>query len=70
MFKKYVDISITIIRDPRDMIFSMLRHIKERRQHHGFHYLFNVLTNDTDRFFAIAEGYENSFEKMMASKKC
>ena len=63
--KKYVDISITIIRDPRDMIFSMIRHIKERRQHHGFNYLFNVLTNDTDRFFAIAEGYENSFGKMI-----
>ena len=39
--KKYVDISITIIRDPRDMIFSMLRHI--RKKHHGFNYLFNVL---------------------------
>ena len=67
--KKYVDISITIIRDPRDMILSMLRHIKERTHHHGFNYLFNVLTNDTDRFFAVAEGYENSYGKMIGVEK-
>tara|TARA_B100001250_G_scaffold65148_1_gene51594 strand:+ start:9135 stop:9992 length:858 start_codon:yes stop_codon:yes gene_type:complete len=54
-----IDLSLTIIRDPRDMILSMLRHIKERPHHHAFDYLFNNLDNDSERFFAVAEGYDN-----------
>ena len=60
-----IDLSITIIRDPRDMIFSMLRHVKERPQHHAFDYLFNTLQTDKERFFAIAEGYKNSKGRMV-----
>ena len=41
------------------MILSMLRHIKERPHHHAFDYLFNNLDNDSERFFAVAEGYDN-----------
>ncbi len=60
-----IDLSLTIVRDPRDMIFSMLRHVRERPQHHAFNYLYKTLKTDIQRFFAIAEGYENPQGRMV-----
>ena len=60
-----LDCTLSIIRDPRDMILSMMRHVKEREVHHAHKYLFKVLTNDRDRFFAIAEGYNNQYGNLI-----
>ena len=58
--QKNLDLTITIIRDPRDMVLSMIRHDKERPAHHAHHYLFNILDTDKERFFRVAEGYSNN----------
>lgn len=63
-----VDYSLTIIRDPRDMILSMLRHVKDRPQHHSHDYLYNSLETDEERFFAVADGFENSETKLIGVK--
>ncbi len=63
-----LDHSITIIRDPRDMILSMLRHIKDRPQHHSHDYLFNSLKTDKDRFFAVADGFNNPEARLVGVK--
>lgn len=50
---------IFIIRDPRDMISSMLRHI-ENRSHHPFHfYLFKKKKSNSERIEEIVKGFIN-----------
>jgi hypothetical protein len=47
---------ITIIRDPRDMILSMLNHIETRPHHFAFDTLFDKLATRRERLEAIADG--------------
>jgi len=63
-----LDLTLTIIRDPRDMILSMLRHVKDRKTHHAHNYLFNVLDDDKARFFAIADGYNNKYGYLVGAE--
>ena len=56
---KFINKTITIIRDPRDMALSMLSHISERPTHMSHNYLFNVLSTDSERLEAIVCGYDN-----------
>ena len=56
---KFISKTITIIRDPRDMVLSMLSHIGERPAHMSHNYLFNVLSTDSKRLEAIVCGYNN-----------
>ncbi len=48
-----------IIRDPRDMCISMLRHIENRPNHFGFRYLFKEIKSKSDRLEAIVKGFVN-----------
>lgn len=49
---------IFIIRDPRDMCLSMLRHIKSRPHHLAFPYLYKRLSSDAERIQALLFGYD------------
>lgn len=49
---------ILVIRDPRDMAFSALNHIRHHPEHVAFDYLFRRLTTDADRLEAIVEGFD------------
>lgn len=51
--------TITIIRDPRDMLISMYNHIRTRPTHNAYQFLFDDLTDESERFTAIVEGYNN-----------
>ena len=48
-----------ILRDPRDMCLSMLKHIESRPNHFGHMYLFNKLQSNSDRIEAIVKGFIN-----------
>tara|TARA_S200000501_G_C20701378_1_gene689675 strand:+ start:156 stop:977 length:822 start_codon:yes stop_codon:yes gene_type:complete len=67
--EKNIDRVISITRDPRDMVLSMMRHIKDRSQHHAHRYLFKELDNDQERFNQICKGYQNEFGYMCGIKK-
>jgi hypothetical protein len=58
---KSINKTITIIRDPRDMILSMLSHISTRPTHMAHSYLFKVLSTDSERIEAIVCGYDNQY---------
>ena len=58
---QFIDKTITIIRDPRDMAISMLSHIGERPTHMAHHYLFNVLSTNSERLEAVVLGYNNQY---------
>ena len=51
--------TITIIRDPRDMAISMINHSRSRPLHHAHHYLFNKLSNESERLEAVLIGFKN-----------
>lgn len=48
-----------IIRDPRDMCISMLKHIQSRPRHFGYNYLFKTLKSNSDRIDFIIKGFVN-----------
>ena len=48
-----------IIRDPRDMCLSMLRHIESRPHHFGYSYLFNEIKSKSERIEAVVRGFVN-----------
>ena len=48
-----------IIRDPRDMCLSMLRHIESRPNHFAHSYLFTKINSKSERIKAIVRGFTN-----------
>ena len=48
-----------IIRDPRDMCLSMLRHIESRPNHFAHSYLFTNINSNSERIKAIVKGFTN-----------
>lgn len=61
--RNHVSKTITIVRDPRDMALSMLRHIAERPRHLNHFYLFNKLQTNSERFCALIYGFDNKFSR-------
>ena len=69
LIEKYINKTITIIRDPRDMAVSMINHSRTRSNHHANEYLFNILHSESQRLKAVLLGYKNQYGSLIGIEK-